>query len=108
MEDHISGAAVTSVPGCCAVIMDGEIQTKALAVSLRYEMAEKSLPEKSGDLTSGLLFTSNPRQVTDLPGPKFSHSMQLAWQSDSYRHRYSYTCLRNRHASTLLKKKPFP
>jgi len=53
--------------------MEGEIQTKALAVSLRYEIAEKSLPEKSGDLTSGPLFTSNPGQVTDLPGPKFSH-----------------------------------
>ena len=44
--------------------MEGEIQTKALAVSLRYEIAEKSLPEKSGDLTSGPLFTSNPGQVT--------------------------------------------
>lgn len=43
-EDHISGAAITSVPGCCAVIMEGEIQTKALAaVSLCYDSRKVGL-----------------------------------------------------------------
>ena len=47
------------------------MQTKALAFSLHSEVAEKSLPGKSGDLTSGLLFTSSPVRITYLPGPQF-------------------------------------
>ena len=48
------------------------MQTKALDLSLHFEVIGKSLPEKSGDLASGPLSTSNPGQVTYLPRPQFT------------------------------------
>lgn len=50
-------------------VFKGEMQTEALAFGLHSELVENPLSEKSGGLTSGPLLTSDPRQVTYLPGP---------------------------------------